>query len=213
MKSLLLHWHLGLGDAIICNGLVRNLAPNYSHIHLPCYNHNRWSVHDMFDDLDNVSTIVVRSDDEMDELLVGDECLGLGYYSDEPFDDRRFDQQFYRQAGVDFDKRWTDFKWGGDVGLSYTPDNSAFIHDDRSRGFKINMKLVNNKSLVRATNCKSVGVAIMALKNVAEIHCIDSCFALLADSLDTIATRKVIHRYARPGSTYPTYRNNWEIIT
>jgi hypothetical protein len=51
------------------------------------------------------------------------------------------------------------------------------------------------------------------LKNVKEIHCMDSSFACLIDHLPYLSEKKkFIHRYIRESSENPVYKNNWMIL-
>ena len=57
-----IYHHLGLGDHIICNGLVRKFSSDYNNISLFCKPHNKESVEFMYRDLDNINIISLPSD-------------------------------------------------------------------------------------------------------------------------------------------------------
>ena len=52
-----IYQHLGLGDHIICNGLVRNLIKSDNQYSMFVYSHNYESVKFMYRDLNNLSFI------------------------------------------------------------------------------------------------------------------------------------------------------------
>ena len=53
METVFIHHHLGLGDHIICNGLVREFAKSYN-INLFCKSKNMYNVSVMFADVKNI---------------------------------------------------------------------------------------------------------------------------------------------------------------
>ncbi len=55
---------------------------------------------------------------------------------------------------------------------------------------------------------------LTCILSASEIHCIDSSFALLIDSLVIDPSVCLyLHRYARPAVSIPTYRLHWEYLT
>lgn len=215
---LLLGWHLGLGDAIICNGLVRALATEREHIYLPVKQCNRWSVMDMFSDLENVSQVVVPDSIDWKNLAMMASTLdaeykGLGCYGIGPFDSTIFDQEFYRQAEVDFKERWLSFRLGRIKEDTKRFVECIFVHDDPSRGFEIRFRHIPDGVIVRPKLTPSIIDWVWTLRSASQIHCIDSSFALLADSFGGSTDPRFIHRYARPNAVYPTCKNGWEILT
>src|SRR5580698_7433260 len=135
MKKLFVEWHKGLGDAIICNGLIRTLAESRD-IVVPCYTHNLPSVRHMFSDLDNVH-VFEMPDDFVDEFAFeGERCdiLRIGLKNPAFGKIEPFDRCFYALAGVPFENRWTKFF----VPVSYSErvppvtDPYILIHDGGS---------------------------------------------------------------------------------
>lgn len=209
MNELYVNTCLGLGDAIIINGMIHTLAEKWT-VHIPCYIHNLPSVKAMFMKA-NVIIHPVRTHEE--GVNIGEkfsERLLLGYEGKD-FDVKHFDRSFYDQAGMDFDLSWTAFKCPeakNQVPSTPYPECRIFVHDDSSRGFKIDMEGVRPVKMDGTTMFDWVPV----IQHAEEIHCIDSCFALLTDRIPTKAKRKVIHRHARPNPHEQTYRNGWEIL-
>lgn len=110
IKSVHILGHLGLGDHILCNGLVRNYANHYERVVIPAYHHNVEAVSFMFRDLKHVEVVGVKDDPEAVLLCDQKNCLRLGYFSKYNFDPDIFDQEFYRQAHLPFEVRWEEFK-------------------------------------------------------------------------------------------------------
>ena len=67
-KTVYLYHHLGLGDHIICNGLVRNYANKFN-IKLFTKSHNAGSVKFMYKDVPTIDIISVQNDQETQNRL------------------------------------------------------------------------------------------------------------------------------------------------
>lgn len=202
--STFLHWHLGLGDALLCNGLVRELVKRGHQLVLPCWEHNLKSLEVMFSDLKDSVQMRVFSNGAYLVPHIPVE-IGLGYYGKD-FDSNRWDESFYRQAGVPFLCKWTSFRIGSDVDAHEKHAPYWFIHDDEKRGFRIPMEGH------RPEQTESIFDHYTDLIDAREIHCINSSFAILADLIDAPG-RKVLHRYARPdGGVLPVLGRKWEIL-
>lgn len=203
MNRTLLRWHLGLGDALICNGLVRVLVERGLALTLPSKPHNEPSVRAMFSDLgDAVEVLPVLDDDYINPH--SDE-LRLGYFGDN-FDPRRWDESFYHQAGVPFLAKWQKFKLPNEVYDIQRNEGRVFIHDDAERGFVINME--GYRPLKKGTIFEHLPV--LECGCTEEIHCINSCFAILADLIKAPG-KKYLHYYARP-TDLPIFGEHWTVL-
>ena len=69
-KELYLYHHLGLGDHIICNSLVRHYCKLYDKIYLFVKSHNYESVKFMYHDLNNIEFIVGNEYFHGDDIFV-----------------------------------------------------------------------------------------------------------------------------------------------
>lgn len=217
--------HLGLGDAIIINGLVRTLIPQYEYIVMAVKHHNEKSVEYMFSDLvDKFYTVACDDDNEAREVAADaaqdGRVLRLGGHEDRNFlkGSGHFDEEFYRQAKVPFGYRWGAFK------LPERPDDMflrdrrgcALICDDQTRGFKIRPSLMPvGVECFRPFRTHTIFDWLPVILAAKEIHCIDSAFLNLVESLDLGDKPLFFHRYARPHPDerlYPTLRKNWTVI-
>lgn len=212
--------HLGCGDHLVCLPIYRHFAETHN-VLIPVKFHNVPSVQWMVRGL-HVALLGVKDDASANNLADaaarrGARILRLGMFG-KGFDEKRWDQVMYEQAGIPFEKRWTDWKVERDLSREFIspPQPYAFIHDDWDRGFRINpMNLPSDLGFVHAAHRKTDNIFyyVRLIENATEIHVIDSCFAILADSLpDLKAKRKVVHIYARPNALPPTYQPGWEIL-
>ena len=233
-KALLL-CHLGLGDHIICNGMVMELLKQYREIYLPVYHHNAEHVSFMFAGM-SVNVMRVSSDNEAEELasLYSNwdwDIIKTGNFgSDFLRTTNNFSLSFYEQIGVDFDCSWNSFHLHRDLDSEANlanklgnPIRYIFLHEDEGRGLKIDRSLVREDLTVVRPD-KSLSKTIFEYRGILEmaeeIHCIDSSFAALIDRIDLIQNKRIIlHRYARLSpergdqESLPTfYRKNWDIL-
>ncbi len=192
-----IYHHLGLGDHIICNGLVRSLInPGlaYSMFVKP---HNLTAVRFMYRDLPNL------------QFLVGDDKFARGYISGSALgkeelitagftghpDSKHFDEAFYLQHGLSPSDRWTKFRVDRDFDrerkffekFHLKEGEYVFVHDDESRDFRINEDLIANKDLPVVRPKPGLTDNIFdycyLMQKSAETHFIDSSFRLVFDAL------------------------------
>jgi hypothetical protein len=223
MDKVLIHHHLDLGDHLICNGLVRNICENSkNNFLLPAKKHNFQTVEFMFRDLENLTVISVDGDECVNSLSSEINCktLTIGHQFLDPY--KQFDQSFYNQLGISFDKRWLSFfvrrDYDREVEL-YNRNNIKndfiFVHDDFDRGMPIESKYLQDKNIIRSDR-KQTNILfdyLSILENAKEIHCIESSFLFLVDSFN-FKGKLFNHRYARqyPENNTPTLRNKWNIL-
>lgn len=211
-KSIFILNHLGLGDHLLCNGLVRWYANLFKHVTVPCYQHNLQTVSFMFSDLNNVEVISIRDEADMILKSHGKNCLKLGYYSSGPFNPKIFDQEFYRQADVPFEERWKGFKLTINDIPSPERKSYSLIHHDLKRGFIIPSSMAKYDPIFVEPS-KPFFSWLSELCQAKEVHCINSSFLIFADSFGEFLNQDLFcHHYARP-TDYPTLKKNWKIIS
>lgn len=210
--DLFIYHHLGLGDHIICNGLVREIyvknISNYSNIFLFSKMVNFNSVNFMYRDLKNLHIIPIPNDNYarkyLDEVKVGFDIIKIGFEKRQ-LNEKYFDRDFYRIGNVPFTYRWEKFFVKRDYEsekklydeLKLKESDYIFIHDDTSRNFIIDRNYItdNTKKIITPFKTKNIFDWCMVLENAKELHCIDSSFRLLADSL-ILKTDKLFFHYS-----------------
>ena len=113
-----IYHHLGLGDHIICNGLVRKFASEFENISLFCKPHNKESVEFMYRDLNNLSIISLPTDSDVINFLQSknmNDVIIVGFDNMYSSGSENFDASFYNQFRIDFEVRWSNFKLDRDV--------------------------------------------------------------------------------------------------
>lgn len=203
--------HLGLGDFIVSNALLRMLSAKYTRLIVPCKVVNRPTVSAMFSDT-NILFVWVDDDRQADQWA--DRCKGhagmlqLGCHAG-PIA-AKWDQQLYEQAGIPFACRWDNFVLPWNAPPQYR-NYPPFLHEDIDRGYCIH-RSKTPQDAVPVARTRIMFESLHWLQNAPEIHCIDSSWMCLADSVETKAKRLVFHKYARPNGLPPTLRKTWEVL-
>lgn len=192
-----IYTHLGLGDHIICNGLVRSLIKEDEQYSMFVKSHNKKTVEFMYRDLNNLS-FIEGDDSFVNDFLrsnkVGPENIIVAGFYNHP-QSTQFDDSFYLQNNLPFVNRWEKFKVDRNMEkemelfskFNVKENEYVFIHDDPSRGFRIDETHVVNKHLkfIRpvAGFTDNVFDYCYLMQNSVESHFIDSSFRLIFDSL------------------------------
>lgn len=204
-KIILIYQHLGLGDHIICNGLIRNLIKHKHQYKMFVFKKYLESVSFMYRDIKNLDFIVVESDwdarnyinlnNELEVIYIGAGNGDQSFFSG-PFD-IEFDEMFYKQHNVDFKKRWKDFKCLRDDDrekklfqrYNVVEGEYVFIHDDEQRHLHIRKENLNleNLPVIKPNNhlTNNIFDYCYLMENAKQCHFIDSAFKLVFDSICT----------------------------
>lgn len=219
LPQILVLGHLGLGDGLILNGILRHLAQSHNVFAL-CKRHNATTLNFMTRDIRNIEWLIVEGDGDALEFCdqiarKGFKVLKLGLFSP-PFEIKKWDSEFYRKAGIPFEDRWDNFKVSRQPQREIKPPDGefCFVHENASQGSVIDRKRLPDMPLVFADPGLTQNLFDWwgHLEKATELHLMESCFAVLADSLPYLQARRVvIHAYARK-SIPPTYRRAFEIL-
>lgn len=196
MKRIVVHHHLGLGDHLICNGLVNHLAETWDVVYLACKRAYYPTIACLYSEQPAVNIFTVQDErQDVDRFArdVGAEVLRIGF---DRCDRSRFDESFYEQLGIPFEYRYTKFRLparipGEDALFSTLNPGSRFIviHREWSHGLFV----LRVGSALPAVDIRrrsgDVFTNLLAYRRViqeaAEIHCINSSVIHLVDSLET----------------------------
>lgn len=194
--------HLGLGDHIICHGIVRNICTKYNNdIHeLVTKPQFLTSLSFMYRDIKNLKFMSVQNDHEAHVILdplPEKNKIYIGHHYLQNLMNRGlgFDQAFYEQVGLNFQKRWTDFKIERDFNQEIEffkkvnpPSKYIFLHDGEERGLYIDRQKIKNQQLEVITPQTTIFTDnifnyLTLIERAEEIHCFDSSFKLMIDSV------------------------------
>lgn len=231
MSSILLYHHLGLGDHIMCHGIVREYCKKYDKVTIFSKPHNYPSVSFMYRDLKNL-TIIQGDDTFAEDFILSNtskynEVKRIGFQNLDRNTGAPLEWQFYQLASVPFEKKWFSFFVDRDLEKEHALYNLvapkkdyAFVHEDTERHYIINRKKIGRDCAIITPN-KEVTENIFdyctIIEKAKEVHVIDSSFMFLIDCLDyeNPDQKLFIHRYARENNDWqlPILKKDWYIIT
>lgn len=236
MSSILLYHHLGLGDHIMCHGIVREYCKKYEQVAIFSYPHNYTSVSFMYRDLSNIT--IIKGDDAFARKFISDNAsksgknrydkiIFLGFQFLDRHSGVPLEKQFYQIAEVPLEKKWDNFFVKRDIMSEQSlfeqvalDDKYVFLHEDLARNYKINRKKISNKYAIFVPEKKlteNIFDYCTIIEKAKEIHVIDSSFMFLIDCLkyDNPEQKLYIHRYSRENNEWqlPILKKDWHILT
>jgi hypothetical protein len=221
--------HLELGDAVILNGLIRALLDRWQAVKWfvsPNYlDEVRGMVADVADRLEICPAEASYEDPRAEwfdkyqpQLRLG--CFGVN------FDWTHWDWCHYRQAGIQFEKRWGRFyhaAWKNNYPWAPEPGR-IFVHERPETGALIRSCYHEPDSfpdiarVVPGVKSAEQWIREDALRS-SEVHVVDSAFLCILDSITWPKERVnfFFHAYAKkyegPLRTgWPALRNPWTIL-
>lgn len=213
-----IYHHLGLGDHIICNGLVRYFCDKHKLIYLFCYEHYVNNIEFMFRDINNLKILPFKSEDEIKNFIfnrkdVANNLIRIGFENLLTLPDNiiSFDQAFYYLASLNFDIRYNKFYIERDfnkeeiVYKELNPDNEKyiFIVDDPIRNFVIDRKKINSNFKIIENNINfGIFDYFKILENAEEVHCMQTGFMDLICSIVLNKPKIYRHKYVRNYSDF-----------
>lgn len=199
-----IYHHLGLGDHILCNGLVReiikNNTTNYKTFVIFAKRMYCDSITFMYRDLPNAQVMCFdRNGNSEDHTAVEflktcpkDSIMlyGFGFPHQEW---KVYDEWLYHYMGVDYSKRWSSFFVSRDLEReknlfnTLNPNNKKYslIHGAASDCVnRLNTSFVNTDLLTIHVRDYTTNIFdfLTLIENAEEIHCVQSCFSVLVDS-------------------------------
>ena len=258
MKKTFFVPHLGLGDHFTCNGMTRELYKECDLMVMPVKENNIKVVRRMFKDLINLHLLpLVGSMDYSDTQHMNDAFALMEFFKARGYDikavgafspstfirgDKKYDEVFYEQVGVPFEKRWSSFYYERNKDnerilynkffKGYAPwdlegsptkdlpntnyDGYVFLHDDPDRGRVINRDILPKDIKVITPHKKFWDADILDYRGVleyaTEIHCVNSSFADLMDAFDLSRVKRICLHEYARQGDPVNYKNNFEII-
>ena len=224
MKFLYVYHCLGLGDAIICNGIINNCTTKFDKVVIFCKPQFYPSVSFLYRHNDKV--FIIKADDAqagaiLDNIL-HDTKITIGF-GNIPSDYKFFDESSYKQVGLNFNKRWSDFKLERDLAKEQElfdklnpGDNYAFVHDNIAVGHIIPFKDIESRGLkvFRPDSNLSVDNIFLygkIIENAKEIHCTDSSFKNYIDSMTDIKSKLYFYPNRKDTFFVSSNKLNWEV--
>lgn len=194
-KKIFIKHHLGLGDCIVHNGMIRKISednPNYE-VWISCKSQNIENVRFMFRDNPNIKIVEVSDDYETDlhlrntkyEKIISTFTNGSQYcYSD------YFDDSFYLLSGIDPEIKREYFHIERDLDRELEVYNELvsnkntneyiFLHEKQEELILIDRKKINNNlPIIYADKKYKTFELLTVIERAKECHIISSSFLSL----------------------------------
>jgi len=212
-----IYHHLGLGDHIICNGLVRYIKKFEDEVYVFCKHHNFKNVEYMYRDDSNIKILSVGEDFDVVEYIndnkiynkvikVGFELLNNKYST--------FDVEFYESLNIPFSVRFDNFYIERDFELEQNiikelnPNNEKYIftHNIDISKINTNFKIIDNPVNYSIFNLISL------IENAEEVHLMESSIKNLVNSYKMEKPKFFYHQYVRNYTPYLNTKGLNDII-
>lgn len=231
---LYIYTHLGMGDHILCNAIIRKHARERKTVFHFVKPANAKNVYWMYRDLGNVRLIHFDDAEVRNFMSLNprNEYLIIGH-SPEYFSKFRngvystFDAGFYEIAGIPFEEKWGGFYVERDLerekdvyyeslGLK-DGEEFYFVHDDPPRGRNFRESVLPKGKRIRPIEHTDIGLFdfLYTIERAKEAHVMNSSFSCLIDTIQLQGPKLFLHEYARKDmGSNPNHamRLNWGII-
>tara|TARA_B100001250_G_scaffold375154_1_gene362514 strand:+ start:2631 stop:3374 length:744 start_codon:yes stop_codon:yes gene_type:complete len=204
-QEIIIYPHLGLGDMIICNGLVNKLGNYFSKINLIVdkkFHKQAEHLYSLNSDVKIVSEnpVEVNNLDEFVHNFSLNNNLEILRVS-QIKSGKPFYHEFYKSVKLSYKHSYKAFKLPEDIELqdklknhlikSYNVDplNYALVHRDSSnKSYDLKIENLNKIYVEEKTDLfKNIFLYKDLIRDAKEIHCINSSFLHLVDRVDTNA--------------------------
>lgn len=237
MSKLFFLGHLGLGDVIVLNGMVNLLIEHHNLDEILVVNKRIYqdSVEFLYRNNPKVKHLFIDNDttyaDMTNTLKKEDyQYFPVGFYSNNFKIDKCWADDFYLNVGMHPLTRFVKFKLDRDlerenqlyqqVVEKLGSDKYIILHDDPERNFNIDTRILkselpkfylgyNNPNNTTGIQSSNIFDYCTLLEKAEEIHCIDSCFAILTNYLQTQQIPKYLHHYVRNADIEGLYSQQW----
>ena len=204
MRELCIHHHLGLGDHLDCNGMVRYILKkdpfDFSKVYVFSTSNLFNMIEYMYLDEDHIEVIKIDKNLNEDEQVrsflkdkkdTGYLRVGFEHYPTgrDIVDNKNCWEYFYDQVKIPYSVRTDYFYVKRDeeeeskLLEELNPEHKPyiFVHDDPERGMVLDRLDPKDFHVIRNDNTKNIFHFIKVLENAKEIHCMESSFKSLID--------------------------------
>ena len=225
---------MGLGDHFICNGLVRKLIKEDEDYIMFVKPHNIVTVSFMYKDIENIGFISCFDDDairmiyqkpDYNNIIIGfnDNTNIPGNIPFLNVSDLTWDESFYLKHNIDFKYRWENFIFNRDLiseenlNNKLNPNNEEYIliHSKGSDGIdRINYDILdkNIKHIFVEPHTENMFDWIGLIYGAKEIHCVESSFHHLVDSITNLSSKLFFHTKKNGRLNGHRFKDVWNIV-
>lgn len=221
-NTLFVHHHLGLGDHVVCNGMVRFIAKhsNCKSIKLVTKHRNETSVKKMYRDDPRITFHLVDEDADFYRSELDWEKILLIRAGFEMCRKNDWATSLYDSVGIHFAERWKSFYYERDTNEEQQllsalnlPKEFILVHDVSSVG-AFDLKISSKLPIVKVSPIDSYSIFawLGVVQQAKEVHCIDSSFAHIVESFGQINPNLFFHDVKNDGVVFPRL-HYWNFVS
>jgi len=226
--KFLAYTHLGLGDHIVCNGLLNYFSESFDKIYLPVKSRDINNINYLYKDNQKIEVFKIEHSSEVEDInsfakknnLI---TLKVGFKKRKP----PFNLSFYDQFGLPYSYSISKFRVPRDIkkeknlyqhlkDVYKVKDRYQVVHNQSSYG-KVSLQVNNELPTIfieKETDLyKNIFLYSKVIKNATEIHCLDSSFLHLVERVETDA-ELIFHNIKKDGQRGADVHlvKNWKIV-
>lgn len=226
MNKIYIYHHMGLGDHISCNGLIRTIINKNKNknviYYLFCKKNLYKTIKFMYRDIRNLKLKAISSnppDKEVEKHLLKlkntNKIIRIGLEKYQKIYSKlysknilsTYDMIFYKQMSVSYNKRFTDCYWKRNIAeenrvykkLVKKPKKKyIFVHDDPLLNYKIDKSFFSKGYEVIKNDTSEIVFNLgKVIENADELHLMESSIRNMAESLNLKAKNKFLYIWRR----------------
>jgi hypothetical protein len=195
-KKLFVKQHLGLGDNIVHNGMVRKISEDYPEydIYVPAKSHNIDNIKFMYRDNHKIKVVETNNDNDMNRYILTngfDKIISSYLIGQKTFDySKDFDDAFYLMSGYNPKIKHEYFHIERDIDeenrvyqeliLDNNIGDYIFIHEKKDENILIDRNRINSDlPIIYADKKYKTFSLLKVIENAKECHIISSSFLSL----------------------------------
>ena len=208
-----IYHHLGLGDHIICNGMVRHFKEIFNEVSVFCKPQYYNNIKYMYRDDEHIHVLPIGEDLDVERYIVNNslqnDTIKIGFDELNKYKhlNLTFDEAFYFIAKIPFDYRFSKFKFDRNYEVEeniyqkLNPNNDKYIftHNIDKTKVRSDLKIIENP----VEYC--IFDILKLIENAEEVHLMESSVKCLVNSFKFDKPKFFYHKYVR---NYPEYNNS-----
>ena len=226
-NEFVLHHHLGLGDSIVCNGIVNYLSKQYSKIYLPVKRSIYETLSYLYSENEKVNLFEISNETREEDIYnfainKKIKILRVGYSN---VKDVPFNLAFYKQLNLPYRYTYKHFFLPGSINkemqlkehlINYykvDPSNYSLVHNEYHwPGGIFELDKIDKKNTIYVTKESDLFNNLLLYRKLIEdaksIHCINGSFLHLVERVKTDA--KLFYHHVRKNKLH--LGNNWTYV-
>jgi hypothetical protein len=215
-----IYHHLGLGDHIICNGMVRYYKEIYDKVTVFCKPHNYENVKYMYRDDEDIKVLSIGEDSDVNKYItsnkIENDVIRIGFENLYKYPSTGFDESFYKIANIPFENRFSKFFFLRDEEkenetFNYVNPNNEeyiFVHGNVDRNkIRTDLKIIENPIKFGVFDILKI------IENAKEVHIMESSIKCLVNSYVFEKPSFYYHQYVRGYDEFLNSKGKNKFIT